>query len=186
MKKLMVLASAIAMACSLQAASFTWGFSSDSIIAPGGVADVDFLEGGTAFLYLGTVSAGESAFDFGSAQLLATASQDANYYNFGAFDSTNPASSDLLTSTAAGQAYTLILVNKEISTLAGYEGSYILSTGTSVEDTDPMSGNKWASMIDQTAYQGNQWSTMAAVPEPTSGLLLLLGVAGLALKRKKA
>ena len=29
------------------------------------------------------------------------------------------------------------------------------------------------------------WST-AAVPEPTSGLLLLLGMAGLALKRKRA
>ena len=29
---------------------------------------------------------------------------------------------------------------------------------------------------------GTQWS---AVPEPTSGLLLLLGVAGLALKRKR-
>ena len=184
MKKLMVLASAIVMACSLQAASFTWGFLSDSIIAPGGGADA-YLEGGTAFLYLGTVSASESAFDFGSAQLLATASQDADYYNFGAFDSTNPASSDLLTSTAAGQAYTLILVNKEISSLAGYEGDYILVNGTSGEDTDPMSGNKWATMVDTTAYQGNQWSTMAAVPEPTSGLLLLLGMAGLALRRKQ-
>ncbi len=30
-----------------------------------------------------------------------------------------------------------------------------------------------------------QWAT-AAIPEPTSGLLLLLGVAGLALKRKRA
>lgn len=29
------------------------------------------------------------------------------------------------------------------------------------------------------------WST-AAVPEPTSGLLLILGMAGLALKRKRA
>jgi hypothetical protein len=186
MKKLILLASTIAMACSLQAASFTWGFSSDSIIAPGGKADVDFLEGGTAFLYLGTVSAGESAFDFGTAQLLASAGQDIDYYNFGALDSKNPASSDLLTSTAAGQAYTLILVSKEISSLAGYEGDYILVNGTSGEDTDPMSGNKWATMVDTTAYQGNQWSNMAAVPEPTSGLLLLLGVAGLALRRKQA
>ena len=30
------------------------------------------------------------------------------------------------------------------------------------------------------------WYTASAVPEPTSGLLLLLGVAGLALKRKRA
>lgn len=35
------------------------------------------------------------------------------------------------------------------------------------------------------AYSGAGWYT-AAVPEPTSGLLLLLGMAGLALKRKRA
>ena len=190
MKKIMILASAIAMACSLQAASFTWGFASDSIIAPDGKAGVDYLEGGTAFLYLGTVTASDSAFDFGSAQLLATAGQDANY-KFGVFDASNPASSALLTSTAAGQAYTLILVNKELDSLAGYEGNYILAGGTTGEDTDPMSGDKWATMVNTTAYQGNQWSTMSVpdlpnVPEPTSGLLLLLGVVGLALKRKNA
>ena len=186
MKKIMILASAIAMACSLQAASFTWGFLSDSIIAPGGEADVDFLEGGTAFLYLGTVTASDSAFDFGSAKLLATAGQDAENFNFGVFDSANAASSDLFTSTTAGQAYTLILVNKEIDSLVGYEGDYILAKGNSSEGTDPMSGNKWGVMVDTTAYQGNQWSNMAAVPEPTSGLLLLLGMAGLALRRKQA
>jgi hypothetical protein len=197
MKKLMVLASAIAMACSLQAASFTWGFSSDSIIAPGGKADVDFLAGGTAFLYLGSVTANENTFNFGTAQLLATAGQDADTYKFGVFDSSNPATSDLLTSTAAGQAYTLILVDKEIDSLTGYEGHYILANGTSSEGTDPMSGDKWAVMVDSTAYQGDQWSTMTKeedkpvtpggnVPEPTSGLLMLIGAAGLALKRKVA
>ena len=33
-------------------------------------------------------------------------------------------------------------------------------------------------------YAGGAWYT--AVPEPTSGLLMLLGMAGLALKRKRA
>ena len=36
-------------------------------------------------------------------------------------------------------------------------------------------------------YQGAGWYTASSnVPEPTSGLLMLLGVAGLALKRKRA
>ena len=35
-------------------------------------------------------------------------------------------------------------------------------------------------------FEGGGTWTAAAVPEPTSGLLLLLGVAGLALKRKRA
>ena len=35
-------------------------------------------------------------------------------------------------------------------------------------------------------YQGAGWYSVSNVPEPTSGLLMLLGVAGLALKRKRA
>ena len=35
-------------------------------------------------------------------------------------------------------------------------------------------------------YAGAGWYGAAAVPEPTSGLLMLLGMAGLALRRKRA
>ena len=35
-------------------------------------------------------------------------------------------------------------------------------------------------------YSGAGWYSAAAVPEPTSGILLLLGVAGIAIKRKRA
>ena len=37
-----------------------------------------------------------------------------------------------------------------------------------------------------TAVSSATWTTPAAVPEPTSGLLMLLGVAGLALRRRRA
>jgi len=35
-------------------------------------------------------------------------------------------------------------------------------------------------------YGGAMWSEVAPVPEPTSGLLMLLGMAGLALRRRRA
>ena len=48
--------------------------------------------------------------------------------------------------------------------------------------------NIQAGTMNQTAawIGGTQMTAYAAVPEPTSGLMLLLGIAGLALKRKRA
>ena len=38
----------------------------------------------------------------------------------------------------------------------------------------------------QSSFAGAGWYTTAAVPEPTSGLLMLVGLAGLALRRRRA
>ena len=46
-----------------------------------------------------------------------------------------------------------------------------------------INGNNWSNATSQWVFASANYS---AVPEPTSGLLLLLGVAGLALKRKRA
>jgi len=43
----------------------------------------------------------------------------------------------------------------------------------------------WGGALDLYASPASQGFTPAAVPEPTSGLLILLGMAGLALKRKR-
>ena len=64
---------------------------------------------------------------------------------------------------------------------------YIGNIG-SAEFTSAMDVDKAAMALNifgDTTKGATAWST-AAVPEPTSGLLLLLGMAGLALKRKRA
>lgn len=65
-----------------------------------------------------------------------------------------------------------------------YFVSDAVTVSTAVADTGtPKTGSFAAKAALQTA---SNWHTLAAVPEPTSGLLMLLGIAGLALKRKRA
>ena len=198
MKKLSIVAMAVITSLSLNAANYVWGFTGDAtgeIYQPG---TSDYLENGTAFLFLGTVTASASEFDTSSATLVTTGGFDDMYYVFGNSDTENPSSSDLVSTSSGGQAYTLILVDQDgLASLDGYEGDYYLSTGTSaIREVPGATVTYYAEFFNNDIIDGASWSTMAAptppdpgpdpVPEPTSGLLVLLGMAGLALKRKKA
>ena len=191
MKKLVIALSAVVAACALNAAQYSWGFTNDSIQDTSGA----YLDGGTAMLYLGTVSFDESTgWNLAGATLLGTAGQDSTMYTFGpvAADVSNP-SSDAVT-VGGAQAYTLVLLQDSgVSDLASYTGDgkyYYLETGTTgtsgyMDGATPVSV---ATMLSATAVAKGDWAeaVTSSVPEPTSGLLLLLGVAGLALKRKRA
>ena len=193
MKKLMMIVSSLAVACSVHAASMVWGFGSPDIQDSTGQYMGDAVQG-IAYLYIGTVTTDGTSFDTSSATLAAQTSQDPTTYQFGVFDA--PVDNDKVSSTAAGQAFSLILVEDNGKDIASYEGNYILFNGTSDQGADPMSGAKWAIFTDYTAYGASDWSTMTAggggggggqggIPEPTSGLLLLVGGAMLALRRKQ-
>ena len=181
MKKLIILASSMAMACAVNAASCTWGFGSDSILDKNG----DYVGeqiAATAFLYLGTVATTESTYDLSGATFLAASGQNGDF----TFGSPNtPVSISALQSDAANQAYTLILAEGTLTSLDDYTGNMIVVTGTGGRATDPMSGDTWATFVNGTAYGTGSWANLAPAPEPTSGLLMLLGMAGLALRRRR-
>ena len=139
MKKLMILAAATAMACTVSAASYVWGFGAGDYEDANGNRDdtLGVYAGGTAFLYLGTVTAGESAFDLSGATYITSAGFDADMYTYGYQVTDAPLSSDAVASTAAGQAFSLVLVDGSVASLDGYEGSYVLYTGTSTQGDIP-------------------------------------------------
>lgn len=190
MKKLIACASVALAACAVNAASFVWGFGAGDYEDINGDRDSTYgvYTGGKAFLFLGTVTASESAFDLSSATYITSAGFDADMYTYGYAASDAPMSSDLVQSTDAGQAFSLVLVDKDVSSLNGYEGNYVLYTGTSGRDAIPGATVTYYATFQQNdnPIAASDWATMGSVPEPTSGLLILLGVAGLALKRKRA
>ena len=195
MKKLMVIA-AIAMAVSgAQAASYVWKATGGNI----------FDSSGTSTKYAGSV------YVFDNSAITMSALYDAfaadTSYNFGANAAATLTANNgsIVTTSGANQftygeegagnptAYSFYLAivdgdNLYVSNLISNKDvlapptAQTLAFGTQNNGTSTYSGTAPSG----TGFQGaGKWST-AAVPEPTSGLLMLVGLAGLALRRRRA
>lgn len=162
MKKLLILASAITMACAVNAATYTWGFISGEIAGPTDDYNIDgFLDGGYAELFIGGT-------------LIATAEQDGEAFNFGSFDYTATDSTGKvqtldagdISETFVGQAFKLILHTSDDKYMIEYtaNSSYTTVAGAVGEDS-----LNYEDFSVATAYTASDWKA-AAAPEPTSGL----------------
>ena len=202
MKKLLIAACAVALATVVEAASATWnsGTLYYAAGADGGVGTTKITTANTVQGYYFNVS--EALYT----AITASFSQEAVYNAFTAngTDSTlkfgefaavtvNKTGSNLATGTLAlkdtnsySSGDTVYGVLIYTYTDATYGDMYVANAG---EMTFTSASNKsLANMVNTfgggaTAANNNTWQS---VPEPTSGLLLLLGMAGLALKRKVA
>ena len=183
MNRLMTIVGCIALSFSLHAGSYNWGFGSGEYYDHNG----DPTENAKVFLYLGTVTASDSAFDTSAATFIESSGYDANWYAYGNGDPDNLSSNDNI-DNAGGQNYTLILVEDgSVASLDGYEGYYAMVTGTSTQNEIPgATVTYYADLTNWDAITMSSQMAPESIPEPTSGLLLLLGMAGLALKRKRA
>ncbi len=166
MKKLMIIIAATFVAVASQAASFAWKTSG-----------IKGVEGSDLF----TGSAILTAYATGTDTVIGT--WNGNIVN----GVLNGASTGLTISSdsfTTSSKYDFIFVATTTYEGKDYEWTSTKKTGITAQATSTPSLSWFAA--NHTTGEGINANGWAAVPEPTSGLLLLLGMAGLALKRKRA
>ena len=183
MKKIMITAAVICMAAFTQAATYNWSMSfAASPDDENPLAGTVYAFDATAYS-VATVTASLADDGTGLAGALNSAMIDA--------DGVLNLSGTGLTDNGASPAFASMFAIIVSEGSDGQNYFYTVDNFSAVKITDAVAADKATYSLDYVgtgAVGGANWTAVgtAAVPEPTSGLLLLLGVAGLALKRKRA
>lgn len=202
MKKLVFAAiAAFGMAMTASASAVVWGWNDLSYEDANGEA---FSEKGTAFLYVltsedATVSFKDGVWNLNGAKLVEKSGWNEDLTGWGSDAGNDSPLVNAGTVKGADQQYfSLILVDGNASDLASYVGegknAYIVSGqgeqykagvtaegavyGTDFTQWDDIEMAGWTSLGGSSPTPG--------IPEPTSGLLLVVGGAMLALRRRRA
>lgn len=184
MKKIMIALGAAVCAVAVNAASFSWACTGDMTDSSGTTLTSMSPAGAIALVYLGSGTADwenakvvQTATPQFSSSMGKTAAKVSANFNFSIDDYSNgDIFGVVFQSSADNQLYYLQQGG------ANYKPTYTISG--LADDTSSLSGFTFASssFFGTTAPS----AAVAAVPEPTSAMLLLLGMAGLALRRKRA
>lgn len=184
MKKLMFMLAAVAMAVGAHGASVYWTCTN---VKDG---DGNAINGIAYFINAATLSqdafkalSGADAFNTALSGKYSYTPTDAGKYTVTADKAVANATLGVPDATTGVSAYLAIFDTATITDSSNY---YL----TAVKSFDSLSGTetaqvKWGSQSTASQAAG-AWGSVSDVPEPTSGLLMLVGLAGLALRRKRA
>ena len=194
MKKLMMALAVVGLAFGSQAATFTWKSSANAqAINVAGVTDNgSYAAGGVNMKNNGTWSYVLSIFDASTGDLVGSASGSSIKFSTtgSKFNTGIEVSSDAI---VANTEYTYsIVINGTMDALTGrgVDGDFDYSAATLTTTISGSITTAGMGATTLTTATPSAWTvsgiTAVAVPEPTSGLLMLVGLAGLALRRRRA
>lgn len=180
MKKLMIAAAIVCAAAVVQAASCTWG--TDYTMVTG---EDEARTTNIAYTWAIVESATDdfSGYSFQGGTLTggtALASDSASVALYG-----NTAGN--LTGATAGKYYALLIHTSENGGYWGVSDGVLAVANPTDASGNTLMGMTFANGTDVFGYgESAMVANIADAPEPTSALLMLLGVAGLALRRRRA
>ena len=206
MKKLMIAVAAVATCFAANAVNFYWGdtalkaLDGSTAVADGSVKAYCFWMGTDSTGYDAAIAylTGTAAAGFADAHTL-DETQQWLYSNFSE-NTLSIGGKDYAAQTTVGESYGGAVKSKKETTTNGttyyfaeileytedgdsyYKANVGSYTSTANQKTYADMGTKW---LGEAGTKAISWQA-TDVPEPTSAMLLLLGVAGLALKRRRA
>ena len=184
MKKLIIAAAVVCTAVFAHAAAANWRSSASGMYDGTGKSEDANLYSGAAYIFDAGVTSQAALFALIEAGTT-IGSSTAGYVATATFDEGAFGGVQFSNGEQGGGSYTyyFVVVDDDKAYFSNEKSATANATATA--KTVGFSGQTGSSALPTgTGFQGaGKWS---AVPEPTSGLLMLLGMAGLALRRRRA